>query len=327
MPTASSVDDVEPDINGEPAITGTSRRDERNHMRSVDTDMLKALGEPGAGPWRTVDGRVLRGLSGGRPIPTEDEAFAMLEAYRAASTAAGTPQAHEVVRIAGGYGVMVDYVVGLGLGVHLAIGSFTSDEAGRAMGTLLRRLHGSRMEAGLDWNGAFRAWARALAPLLPEGLGERLVILVDAVAARNCLLHGDFHVGNVIVRGGRLSLIDMEAAGFGHPALDLAVARSRTLGNVRGEAKRMGIDAQVVEHAARAIWDGMLDAYFEGMGAHEREAIDRGLAALSEVERCCCAYGIAHPALSGMRPVQQERLSLCANRLADLLPKVERLDF
>lgn len=64
---------------------------------------------------------VLRISSGGRPIPTEDEAIAVLETYQEAANAAGTPQAHEVVRIAGGYGVVVDYVVGLGLGVHVAI--------------------------------------------------------------------------------------------------------------------------------------------------------------------------------------------------------------
>lgn len=97
----------------------------------------------------------------------------------------------------------------------------------------------------------------------------------------------------------------------------------------------MGIDRQVAEYAARAIWNGLLESYFngllesyfEGLGVSDLEAIDRGLTVLSEVERCYRTYGIAHAVPWVMRQNQRERLSLCANRLVDLLPKLERSTF
>lgn len=297
------------------------------HMRTIDTGTLESIGGEGAGPWKMADGRLLRALSGSRPIPTEEEARAMLKTYRAAAAAAGTPQAHEVVRIAGGYGVVVDFVAGIGLGVHVAIGSYSAEEAGREMGVLLHGLHGARMGEGRDWNKAFRFWTRALAPHLPNGMGEALVPLVDGIASRDCLLHGDFHVGNVVVCGGSLALIDMESAGFGHPAFDLAVSRSRMLGNASAEARHRGMDSRKVQRTARAIWDGFLMGYFDGAGTRELEVLDRGLTVLSEVERCCYTYDVVHASAAGLQQNQRERVSLCVRRLAQLLPEVERLDF
>lgn len=293
-------------------------------MRTIDTDNLEALGHDGAGPWRMGDGRLLRIASGAHPIRTEEEAREVLAAYRAAAASAGTPQAHEVVRVSGGYGVVADYVAGLGMQVHLAFGSYAPEEAGRAMGALLRGLHGAGMEAGRDWNGVFRGWAGQLAPLLPGELGARLSSLVDAVPERRCLLHGDFHMGNVVVSGGTPVPIDMEAAGFGHPVFDLAVARSRMLGNAKHEAREFGIDAQTAERFARGTWRGLLEGYFEGSSGIELAEADRRIEALSEVEACCFRYGVGRAEPGGR---QRARVALCAKRLAELLPRTGRLDF
>ncbi len=296
-------------------------------MRTVDTDSLESLGPNGAGPWRMEDGRLLRIAYNKHPLHTEGEARDVLAIYRACATAAGTPQGHEVVRMRGGYGVVVDYVAGLGMEKHLVIGSYSPAEAGRAMGELLRGLHGARMETGRDWNADFRSWTDTLAPLLPDELGKRLVSLVGAVPDCHCLLHGDLHVGNIIVGGGVPTPIDMELAGFGHPVFDLAITRSRTLGNAMREARDRGMDAQMAERIARGIWDGLLEGYFEGAGAHELEEMDRRIEVLSEVEGCCFSYNVEHVGPAGPDERQQARIALCAERLAALLDRLKRLDF
>lgn len=296
-------------------------------MGTIDTDKLKSLGPDGAGPWRTDDDKLLRIACGKRPLRTEDEAREMLAVYRASAAAASTPDGHEVVRIDGGYGVVVDYVAGLGMHTHLAFGSYSFEEAGRVIGSLLRKLHGARMELGRDWKQIFCDWTNVLAPLLPSGQGARLVSLVDAIPECHCLLHGDFHVGNMIVSGEDLTPIDMEHAGFGHPVFDLAIARSRTLGNARREARDRRLDIQAAERFAREIWDGLLESYFEGAAAGELAKIDRRIEVLCEVDKCCFGYGIEHIEPEGLNEHQQARVTLCAERLAEMLPHLERLDF
>lgn len=90
---------------------------------------------------------------------------------------------------------------------------------------------------------------------------------------------------------------------------------------------RKGIDAQVAERATHEIWDGLFASYFEGTEADELVGIDKALAVLAEVERCCFAYGVSHTAPADLRQRQRERIELCADRLTELLPEVGRLDF
>ena len=296
-------------------------------MRAIDTEMLESLSRKSSGPWRLEDGRMLRIACGGHPIPTESEAQEMLAAYRACAASAGTPNAYEVVRVPDGYGVVVDYVVGLTMDVHISIGSYTPAELGHDMAELLRRLHATRMETGRDWDDAFRAWAAALAPLVPDGLGERLVALVGAVPRRRCLLHGDFHAGNVILSDGILTPIDMEHAGFGHPVFDLAVARSRIENNARGFARDREADAQSIRQSARELWEALLQGYFEDASAHELEELSRHIDVLAEVDRCCFAGGIAATGPEGAGERQLATVAPYVRRLAELLPLVERLGF
>jgi len=296
-------------------------------MRTIDTEQFESLSRKRPGPWRMEDGRMLRIACGGHPIPTEDEAREMLATYQACAASVGTPNAYEIVRVPGGYGVVVDYVVGLAMGVHISIGSYTPAELGHDMAELLRRLHATHMEAGLDWNDTFRAWAAALAPLVPDGLGERLVALVEVVPRRRCLLHGDFHVGNVILSDGILTPIDMEHAGFGHPVFDLAVARSRIENNARGFVRDRAADAQSIRQSARELWEALLAGYFEGASAHALEELDGRIDVLAEVDRCCFAGGIATTGPEGADERQLASVAPYVRHLAELLPQVERLDF
>ena len=297
-------------------------------MRYIDTEGLTSLSRSQPGPWRLEDGRILRVSCGGYPIATEEEAREMLATYQVCAASVGTPNAYEVVRVSGGYGVVVDYVVGLGMEVHVAIGSYTPEDMGHAMAELLRRLHARHMEVGRDWNEVFRGWATALSPLVPDGLGDRLVSLVESLPRRHSLLHGDFHAGNIILSNGVLTPIDMEYAGFGHPVFDLSVARSRMVSNaaaqIRGQGE--GADADMLEQSARQAWQALLGAYFEDASTSELEELDRRIEVLSGLERSCIAYGIARTGSEGAGERQLSRVAPHVGRIAELICRVERLD-
>ena len=297
-------------------------------MRTISTDGLKPLGPDGSGPWRLDGGLLLRTSSNGRLLRTMSEAQAVLDSYRTARLAGiDSPAPVEVVRTDGGFGAVVEYVQGLGIGPHLLIGSYTPKEVGCEMAAILRGLHAARAEGGRDWNGVFREWTHDLSALLPHKVGERLSSLVRGIPASSSLLHGDMHLGNVIVRDGRLAIIDMESVGFGHPMLDLAITRSRMFFTAPAEAERVGAGRKAGEQFAHDVWDVLLSSYFDGAGEDELAGLDRRLAVLAEVESCCCEYRIGRVGAHGLSDRQKERLALCSQRLEALLPQVERLDF
>ena len=152
--------------------------------------------------------------------------------------------------------------------------------------------------------------------MLARDTGMRLVRLVDAVPDSRTLLHGDPHPSNIVFDDGRLRLIDMEDVGFGHPATDLANARSRLLLNYEGSPM------------ALKVWESILTSYFADADPDEIADIDSRIAILSEIER------FDHMSKASEVVGDDERgawLRACmdrsAKRVEELLPQVSRLDF
>lgn len=297
-------------------------------MRTIDTSGLKSIGPRENGPWLLEDDTLLRATLRGELMRTEAEAKLQFDSYLAGRAAnLDTPRPLEIVRVPTGYGVVVEYVRGIGLGMHIMLGSYTPEEAGHEMGKLLRSIHDAHSSLGVNWYKKYGQYASAVAMLLPDELGVLLESLVKSIPASNTLLHGDFHVGNVIVSDGCLSLIDMESSGFGHPVFDLAVARSRMLFNAIREAQRMGLAEDQAKEASRALWNAMLAGYFDGVGQEELASIDQRLAVLAEMEICCVAYRMTVSKPDNLHNWQRNRLLRYAQQLEELLPQISQLYF
>ena len=294
-------------------------------MQTVDVTALKNLGPAKNGPWLLGDNGILRTSAHGAPFQTYAQAQGVFDAYRTASDAgAGTPRPLEIVKVGDGFGVVVEYVTGIGLSTHIAYGFYTPQEAGEILGTLMRRLHGLRCASARDVREAFVRYARRLARLLAPPIAERLVTLVDAIPREPTLLHGDMHVGNVVVCAGEPRLIDLEVCGFGHPVFDLAIARARL--PLDQSAPKLPIP-RVDGTAARDAWRACLQAYFQDAESDCLEEMERKLTVLSEVDQCSIEYGIAKTADQDLTDRQRARLAICEGRLGDLLPRIDRLDF
>ena len=297
-------------------------------LRTIETDDLKCLRPEGHGPWRLGDDLLLRTSMKQVPLRAEADAQAVFDVYRAARLAgASTPDALEVVRVADGYGVVVEYVAGLPLRTHLMLGSYSIEETGCAMAALARKLHAVHMEAGRDWGALFAQRAHGLSGLMPPQMGDRLVSLVGEVPPSNALIHGDLHMANVVVMDGECRPIDMEAAGFGHPSFDLGIARARLTGVANNLAAIAGVKRDVGERIWRRIWRAFLQGYFEGAGESALDDLDRRFEVLALIEVCRLLCANFHGDLGRLNEDQRKRLAASIQRLEEVLPHVERLDF
>ena len=297
-------------------------------MRTIETDGLKCLGHDEHGPWRLGDDRLLRASVDKVPLQTEADARAVFDTYHLARIAgAPTPDALEVVRVADGYGVVVEYVAGLPLGIHLMFGSYSIETAGYDMGVLARKLHAVHMGAGRDWGALFTQRAQELSTLMSPELGDRLISLVEKIPPSDTLIHGDLYVVNVVVLNGECRLIDMEDAGFGHPTFDLAIARSRLVGAANNLAVSVGVERGVGERVWRRVWRSLLKSYFESAGESTLDDFDQRFEMLAEIEICHQIYANRHDDVGHMSDDQRERLAAGIQRIEELLPHVTRLDF
>ncbi len=247
-------------------------------MRFVDNSGLKSLSSRGGGPWQLSDELLLRTNWYGSPLRSEREAQELYEVYAATFAAgAGTPEPYEVVRVPDGYGVIVEYVKGIAEASHLILGSVTYEEAAADLVNIAKRMHAHTMHAGRDWKASFLDKARLIQPTHPEWATGDLVDLVESIPDSSCLLHGDLHVGNIVIRKGDLAIIDVEGAGYGSPLFDLAVARSSIM-SPRWDEVALDIGREGRLQSLRSVmWDAILKRYFADAGADELAAIDAQL--------------------------------------------------
>ncbi len=138
----------------------------------------------------------------------------------------------------------------------------------RQVGQGLARLHGASVALSVVRDraselAALRTWSEAFARRLPSRGG---FIRYAAAELRRRLLgahafplrpvHGDFHVANLLVHGGRLALLDFENLSMGHPGIDV--------GSFFAQIKLLSLKsyrrASVLDHAVRAFWAGYLEA-------------------------------------------------------------------
>ena len=105
-------------------------------------------------------------------------------------------------------------------------------------------------------------WAQFLKGYLPDARQEKLVALIEAVPENYHMMHGDYHVKNVMMQNGEVLLIDMDTLCYGDPVFEFASIFLAYQGfgeldhNVTMEF--LGLDYEL----ATEIWNKTLRLYF-----------------------------------------------------------------
>lgn len=138
----------------------------------------------------------------------------------------GVPTAipYDVVRIkSGGYGMVFELLDARTFAQLLKNGT-PMDEVVKMSVSLLKIIHGTvvKPDSMPDMKEIALSWAMFLKEYLPAEYAEKLIALVDAVPTDFHMVHGDYHVKNVMLQNGESLLIDMDTLCYGHPVFELA---------------------------------------------------------------------------------------------------------
>ncbi len=138
----------------------------------------------------------------------------------------GIPTAipYDVVRVEDGYGSVFELLNADSLAKLMSEGKKSVDEVARMSIDLLRQIHSTEVkpDAMPDMKAVALDWVDFLKDYLPAEQSKKLRGLVEAVPADNHMLHGDYHMKNVMLQNGECLLIDMDTLCHGHPVFELA---------------------------------------------------------------------------------------------------------
>ena len=240
----------------------------------------------------------------------------------------GVPTAisYDVVKIeGGGYGSVYELLKATNFAKVLAKGEKSLDEVVEISVDLLKTIHSKEVEPTSMPSMRERGiqWADFLKGYIPSDQFLKLTRLMDNIPEDYHMLHGDFHLKNIMLQDGEALLIDMDTICHGHPIFEFASIYNAYCGfsdvNHNQVLEFLGIPYdQSIE-----IWRKTLNLYFKGrsqgfIDAVQSKAMIIGYTRIlrREIRR----DGLNNE--KGMKVIENAK-----KHLAELLPAVDSLVF
>ncbi len=240
---------------------------------------------------------------------------------------AGIPTAipYDVVRVGEGYGSVFELLDAQSYGQLLASGEKTVEEIAQMAATLLRQIHDTVIESELlpSMREVALGWVDALEGLLEPATAEKVRSLVASVPDDPHLLHGDYHIKNIMMQDGESLLIDMDTLCHGHPVFEL--------GSVFNACVGFGwAGADVVESFMGISYDTSCRLWHEMLGRYLGTEDEQTLRSVEDKATLVgCLRLMRHPIDHGTSetPEGRRRIELYRARIEELAPKVDTLLF
>ncbi|MDO4811824.1 MAG: anti-sigma factor antagonist [Eubacteriales bacterium] len=239
----------------------------------------------------------------------------------------GIPTAipYDVVKVGDGYGSVFELLSAKSFAKLLIADPANLDMCVKLSVDLLKKIHATELKKGdmPDMKTVALGWADFLADYLPADQYEKLRSLIAAVPDDNHMLHGDYHIKNVMLQNGETLLIDMDTLCLGHPVFEFASIFLAYVGfgEVDHESTRqfLGIPYEMGEE----FWHKTLHLYFNTDDEAKCEAIAnkaRVIGYARMMRRTIRRNGLN-------TPEGQAMIANCRSQLAKLLPVVDTLCF
>lgn len=153
--------------------------------------------------------------------------------------------------------------------------------------------------------------------LLPDGLGDKLVKMVENIPESNNMIHGDYHTKNIVLAGDEVLVIDMDTLSVGHPIFDFMRMYNAYIGYSENDPEII-LKFQGYNHKiAEKFWHNSLARYFETTDEQKLKDIEDKIRVLSY--GYLIDWGVRHNADAAL-------IELWKTRLIELLQSVDTLD-
>lgn len=177
----------------------------------------------------------------------------------------GIPTAisYDIARVGDGYGTVFELLNAKSFAKLIAAEPEKLDYYVGLYVDLLKKIHSTEVKAGdmPDMKEIAVGWAEFDKEYLPEKIGEKLVNLVKAVPQDNHMMHGDYHIKNVMMQDGEVLLIDMDTLCVGNPVFELGSMFNAYEGFSSLDPSVSPAFLGVSHETAVAIWEKSLAKY------------------------------------------------------------------
>lgn len=179
----------------------------------------------------------------------------------------GVPTAipYDVVKVGDNYGSVFEMLNAKSLAKLIADEPNDLDKYIKIYVDLLKTIHSTvvKPEDMPDMRDVALGWGNFVAKYLSENDAEKLIDLITAVPVDHHMMHGDYHIKNVMMQNGEALLIDMDTLCQGNPIFELASVFNACVGYSELDhsisQSFYGLPHEIMEE----IWEKSLPLYLE----------------------------------------------------------------
>ena len=231
---------------------------------------------------------------------------------------------YDVVRVGDSYGSVAEMLSAKSVAKILRSNPEKFDECMTVYTDLLKKIHATPVAAGEmpSMKEIAVNWIEYLEPYLPEDQWAKLLDMMKNISEPEFMIHGDYHINNVMIQDNEPLLIDMDTVAFGHPIFEFAAVYLGYVGycetNPNGTMEFYGLPYETTNE----IWKTLLEKYFNGDKAK-----------IQEVELKAKIIGYARMLRRTIRRIGKDteegklNIELCKKHLEELLPLVDNLEY
>ena len=224
--------EVRPDVYEIFDMTGfTEMMTVEKAYRRLSVDDCEIIGEGANGKVYRIDPETII-----KVYKSNDALFAIKRERELARKAfvLGVPTAipYDVVRVGDQYGSVFELLKSRSFAKILRAEPERADELIRLSADLLRKIHSVELPLGElpDRKKIALMWTNDFAEFLPEDVMEKLRQMISDIPENPHLLHGDYHMKNIMLHEGEPCLIDMDTLSQGDPIFEFMGMYSAYIG-------------------------------------------------------------------------------------------------
>ncbi len=239
----------------------------------------------------------------------------------------GVPTAipYDVVKVGDLYGSVFELLNAKSFAKLMIAEPEKTDEFARQSVEILKTMHSTVLKPGElpDKKAEAIVWAEFCRDYLPEEIGEKLVRLFREIPETFNMLHGDYHIKNIMRQNGENLLIDMDTLAMGHPVFEFAAIYLAYVGfsciNKNNVYEFLGIPYE----QASEFWRATVKYYF---GTDDDAVFEK-------IQNMSAVIGYARLLRRTVRKATESEdykkrlLEHCRSELIRLVPAVDALSF
>ena len=238
----------------------------------------------------------------------------------------GVPTAipYDIVRIGNLYGSVFELINSKSI-QEMIIEGANIEELVKELVNVLKKIHSTEVENGelTSTNNTFIDRANKCKDYLPTDIGEKLIHLINDIPTVNTMIHGDYHIKNIMKQNGEILLIDMDTISVGHPIFELsgmyATYRAFACVNKNNTQEFLGISLEQSEK----ILELTFKYYFQDKPQEYIDDVMQKASILAYME----VLWLRTTFLEENNEVQKQEIQFCINYLIQKLPEIDSLVF